>query len=104
MVLAVAAFVLTNERAHQALRRWSTFLLCATIAQVLLGVLAFVGRLGMNEGAAVHGWMAGAIHAHVGTGSLVLGSTVALSAWILRDVVKTDTEASQHAASQGRQS
>ncbi len=104
LVLAVGAFVLTNERAHQSLRRWSIVLLCATIAQVLLGVLAFVGRLGLEEGATVQGWMNGAIHAHVGTGSLVLGSTVALSAWILRDVVKADTEAGRHAASHGGQS
>ena len=69
-----------------------------------LGVLAFVGRLGLEEGATVQGWMNGAIHAHVGTGSLVLGSTVALSAWILRDVVKADTEAGRHAASHGGQS
>lgn len=83
LALVLALFVLTQEARHEPLRRWAMVLLIATGAQVLLGVLAFVARL-MPEGA---GALSGAIHAHVGTGTLVLGVSAAMSAWILRDAV-----------------
>jgi heme A synthase len=83
LALVLALFVLTQEARHAPLRLWAIILLCATGAQVLLGVLAFVARL--NPGSA--GPFTGAIHAHVGTGTLVLGVSAAMSAWILRDAV-----------------
>lgn len=83
LALVLALFVLTQEAKHAPLRRWAMVLLVATGLQVLLGVLAFVARL--NPGAA--GALTGAIHAHVGTGTLVLGVSTAMSMWILRDAV-----------------
>lgn len=80
LAFALALFVLTQEQQHGPLRRWAYVLLAATGAQVLLGVLAFVARLSETPGP-----LSGAIHAHVGTGTIVLGASAAMSAWILRD-------------------
>lgn len=83
VALVQALFVLTQDQRHEPLRRWAMVLLGATGLQVLLGVLAFVARL--NEGGP--GPLTGAVHAHVGTGTLVLGVSTAMSTWILRDAV-----------------
>lgn len=104
IVLAAAAIVLTQDASPRALRRWSVALLCATLLQVMLGVFAFLARLTAQNGDAVQGWMTGAVHAHVGTGSLVLGFTVALSAWIFHNVITIRRENGKHAVSTGRQS
>lgn len=82
LALVLALFVLTQEHRHAPLRRWAVLLASATGVQVLLGALAFVARLQESAGP-----FTGAIHAHVGTGTLVLGFSAAMSAWILRDAV-----------------
>jgi heme A synthase len=83
LALVLALFVLTQEAKHPPLHRWAIVLVIATGVQVLLGVLAFVARLNPEAG----GPFAGAIHAHVGTGTVVLGVSTAMSTWILRDAV-----------------
>lgn len=100
VVLAEAAFVLTQDYGHKPLRFWAVALLIVTGIQLILGVTAFVGRLTAAESGSLSGWAAGSVHAHVGTGSLVLGFTLALSAWILRDV--TTVRSGRHAVSSGR--
>ena len=102
VVLAEAAFVLTQDNGHRPMKLWAIALLSVTGLQLILGVLAFVGRLAATESGSLDGWAAGAVHAHVGAGSLVLGFTAALSAWILRDV--TTVRSGRHAVSSGRQS
>lgn len=102
-VLAAAAIVLTQEESPRTMRRWAGAVLGATLLQVMLGVLAFVARLTAQDGP-VPGWMTGMIHAHVGTGSLVLGFTAALSAWILHSVVTTRRESRDEVVTTGRQS
>ena len=94
LALAMGLFVLTQEAKHAPLRKWAGALLAATGLQVLLGVLALAARMA-PEGA---GLLKGAVHAHVGTGTLVLGITAAMSAWILRDAVPASGSSSSSAA------
>ncbi|MBA3975542.1 MAG: hypothetical protein C0504_15150 [Candidatus Solibacter sp.] len=68
-----------------ALKKISIWLISITGVQLILGVVALIGRLAENE-AARSAWMVVSTTSHVLTGAVVLALTMALSAQTLRHV------------------
>lgn len=84
-VIMTAAFTMTQCGKHPALKRLSIWLISITGVQLILGVVALIGRIAENE-AARSAWMVVSTTSHVLTGAMVLALTMALSAQTLRHV------------------
>jgi len=82
-VLIVCAFVLHQFPDHQVLRKSAITLLAITLAQVLLGIGAYLARL---EATANPLAMVIVTVAHVATGALTLAASVVLAIQIRRNV------------------
>lgn len=84
-VIMTAAFTMTQCGKHPALQKLSIWLISITGIQLILGVVALIGRIAEEE-AARSAWMVFSTTSHVLTGALVLALTMALSAQTLRHV------------------
>jgi heme a synthase len=104
VVMIISMFVLTQFKDHALLRKSSWALLSLTLAQILLGVGAYVARLQNGDQLAPGAWMVALTVAHVGLGALVFGAAVAQSLQILRNVRTAPQPSAQRRelASQGR--
>jgi cytochrome c oxidase assembly protein subunit 15 len=85
-VMMVTVFTLTQYKDHRPLRKASIALLSTTLAQVLLGVGAYVARLTDADSLTPGNLMVAVTVAHVGLGALVLGLSTAQSILVLRYV------------------
>jgi len=91
LILMTSTFVISaipaspvEQRHHQGLRRGAIALMALVLAQLILGVSAFLARINLSGSPAPGELMAALRATHLGTGALVLGFAVALSAGILR--------------------
>ena len=89
MILMLATFTLTGATAeeHADLRKGSIALMTLVFVQLVLGVVAFLARMDPPLSFLQGDSMAAVRATHLGTGALVFGFTVALSAQILRCAV-----------------
>jgi len=91
LILMTATFAISalpaspaEQRPYQGLRRGAIALIALVLAQLILGVSAFLARLNLSGSPAPGELMAALRATHLGMGALVLGFTVALAAEILR--------------------
>lgn len=84
-VIMTAAFTMTQCGKHPALKKLSIWLISITGVQLILGVVALIGRLAEAE-ASRSAWMVASTTSHVLTGAVVLALTMALGAQTLRHV------------------
>jgi heme A synthase len=91
LILMLATFAIfalppgpAEQRQYQGLRRGAIALMTLVLVQLILGVSAFLARMNLAASLAPDELMSALRSTHLGTGALVLGFTVALSAEILR--------------------
>ena len=90
VIILTAVFVLHQFPRHRALRPAATGLLAITLAQVLLGIVAYVARINAAEYPLA---MVLTTVAHVATGGLTLAAGVVLAIQIRRNVRAAASEA-----------
>jgi heme A synthase len=97
MILMLATFTLTGATAgeHADLRKGSIALMTLVFVQLILGVVAFLARMDPPLDFLRGDAMAAVRATHLGTGALVFGFTVALSAQILRCAVPAASRTTQ---------
>jgi heme A synthase len=97
MIVMLATFTLTGATAdeHADLRKGSIALMTLVCVQVVLGVVAFLARMDPPLDFLRGDSMAAVRATHLGTGALVFGFTVALSAQILRCAVPAASRTTQ---------
>ena len=94
LILLLATFSISalptgpaERRQHHGLQRGAIALMALVCVQLILGVIAFLARMNLAASLASNHVMSALRSTHLGTGALVLGFTVALSAEILRRAV-----------------
>lgn len=97
LVLYFAAVVLTQYSQIAMMRRMALALLWTTLAQVVLGIAAYLTRLSIM-GAQPASVMVGFTVAHVATGALTLAFTIALGILTLRFIHAPTEAGAPHAA------
>lgn len=85
VIVMVSIFVLAQFGSHVVLRRSAMALLAITCAQVILGILAFLGRLNSLDAPASLQTML-LTTAHVANGALTFAASIVLAIQVLRNV------------------
>ncbi len=97
LVLMLALFTLTSAPAeeHSGLRGGSLAIMTLVCVQLILGIVAFLGRMDPPLSFLQAGALAAVRATHLGTGALVFGFTVALSTQVLRCAVPAASASTQ---------
>lgn len=98
LLLYTGMVVLETHGQHPALRLAAQALLAITIAQIALGLAAFLGRVMSGDGLEPEWWMTAARSAHVVTGAMTLGASVFYGMQVFYHV---RTGAAQHPMNDG---
>ena len=92
VVLLVSLFALTQFPNHAALRRWSHVSLGIALAQVFLGIAAYMARITYADSPQPSAVMVLFTVLHVATGALTLAFSLTLAIQVFRNVRRVETQ------------
>lgn len=96
LVLLSAIFVITQYPAHRVLTRSASALLWITMAQILLGIAAYLSRISTVDAPQPMPVMVVFTVLHVGVGALTMAASIVLSIQVFRNVRRPVEELPHH--------